>query len=138
MDRPELINSYIAEGNDRKIRENEGMMEDIKHQIAAGHDARATIDATISNLQEELGRAESLKSNISANIRYRDEQKEIQRVRDELATIDLDTMAKARKEFNLKYKEKMEEENRVNNSVIGCPVSLCPDGTHLLLATHGS
>jgi DNA repair protein RAD50 len=122
---------YIAEGNDRKIRETESSIEDIKQQILAGNDARTTIEATISNLQEELGKSESLKTNISANIRYRDQMKEIQKVQDELATIDLDAMAKARKEFNVKYKEKMEEENNVNNAV-----SLQPIGVTTSLATQ--
>jgi DNA repair protein RAD50 len=62
--------------------------------------------------------------------------KEIQKVQDELATIDLDAMAKARKEFNVKYKEKMEEENNVNNAVSLRPLFLAtslPASRHKLI-----
>lgn len=47
----------------------------------------------------------------------RSEVKQIKSLQDKIAEIDLDSMAKARKEFNLKYKDKMEEEKNVADAV---------------------
>lgn len=107
----------MSEGNDRKIRENESSAEEIKAQIASANDARATIDSTIATIQDELGRSESYRSNINFNILDRGEIKQIKELQDKIADIDLDSMAKARKEFNVKYKDKMEEEKSVADSV---------------------
>jgi len=127
--RVELKYSYLAEGNDRKIRENETSAEELKSQIAAATDARSTIEAQISIIQDELGRSESYRSNINFNILDRGEIRQIKELQDKIGEIDLDSMAKARKEFNIKYKDKMEEEKAVADKVhrgyvrpLGCRV----------------
>ena len=107
----------MAEGNDRKIRENETSAEELKSQIAAATDARSTIEAQISIIQDELGRSESHRSNINFNILDRGEIRQIKELQDKIGEIDLDSMAKARKEFNIKYKDKMEEEKAVADKV---------------------
>ena len=107
----------MSEGNDRKIRENETSAEEIKSQIASANDARTTVDAQIAIIQDELGRSESYRSNINFNILDRGEIKQIKELQDKIAEIDLDSMAKARKEFNVKYKDKMEEEKAVADEV---------------------
>lgn len=112
-----LTYSYLAEGNDRKIRENETSAEELKSQIAAATDARSTIEAQISIIQDELGRSESYRSNINFNILDRGEIRQIKELQDKIGEIDLDSMAKARKEFNIKYKDKMEEEKAVADKV---------------------
>jgi DNA repair protein RAD50 len=108
---------YLAEGNDRKIRENETSAEELRSQIAAATDARSTIEAQISIIQDELGRSESYRSNINFNILDRGEIRQIKELQDKIGEIDLDSMAKARKEFNIKYKDKMEEEKAVADKV---------------------
>ena len=108
---------YKAEGNDRKITQNEEQIEDIKREINMGNDARATIESTIAGLQDDLSRASSLNQNISANLRYRNEDKEIQKVQDELDEIDIESAARARKDFNARFKEKLEEETNVKDKV---------------------
>jgi hypothetical protein len=107
----------LSEGNDRKIRENESSAEEIKSQISSANDARATVEAQIAIIQDELGRSESYRSNINFNILDRGEIKQIKELQDKIAEIDLDSMAKARKEFNIKYKDKMEEEKAVADEV---------------------
>ena len=81
------------------------------------NDSRATIESAIASLQDELSRANSLRTNISANLRYRNEEKEIQKVQDELDEIDIDTAARSRREFTHRYKEKLEEETKVKDEV---------------------
>lgn len=108
---------YLTEGNDRKIRDNESSAEELKSQITAANDARSTIEAQISIIQDELGRSESYRSNINFNILDRGEIKQIKELQDKIGEIDLDSMAKARKEFNIKYKDKMEEEKAVADKV---------------------
>ena len=107
----------MAEGNDRKIRENETSAEELKSQISSATDARSTIEAQISIIQDELGRSESHRSNINFNILDRGEIRQIKELQDKIGEIDLDSMAKARKEFNIKYKDKMEEEKAVADKV---------------------
>lgn len=92
-------------------------MDDLKLEISAGNDARATIEASIASLQDELGRAETLKANISANLRYRESKKQIESVQGELDEIDVESAAKSRRDFNTRYKEKLEDETRVQNAV---------------------
>lgn len=92
-------------------------MEDIKREIAMANDARATVESAIASLQDELSRANSLRTNISANVRYRNEEKEIQKVQDELDEIDIDTAARSRRDFTHRYKEKLEEETNVKDEV---------------------
>lgn len=125
----ELTNRYLSEGNDRKIRENEAAAEDIRSQISSANDARATVDAVITTIQDELGRSESYRSNINFNILDRGEIKQIKELQDKIAEIDLDSMAKARKEFNIKYKDKMEEEKKVADEVL---LSLIGKGVWLI------
>ena len=47
---------------------------------------------------------------------------QIKELQDKIGEIDLDSMAKARKEFNIKYKDKMEEEKAVADKVCRLPV----------------
>lgn len=92
-------------------------MENLKQEITASTEARSTIESTIASLQDELSRANSLQTNISANLRYRDEQGEIEKVQEELDGVDVESAAKSRRDFNSRYKEKLEEETRVQNAV---------------------
>ena len=108
--------SYVTEGNDRKIRETETQLEDVKTDIAASTDAIKKIDEAIATLQDELSRANSLRTNISANMRYRNELKEIEKVQAELDEIDLVQASRARREFNIKYAGMMEEEKNKQNA----------------------
>nr|XP_031864453.1 uncharacterized protein CI109_000367 [Kwoniella shandongensis]KAA5531525.1 hypothetical protein CI109_000367 [Kwoniella shandongensis] len=109
--------AYLAEGNDRQIRENEAAMADLKHDIAAANDARTTIEATIANLSSELSKAESLRANISNNLKYREDGKKIDDVQEELDSLDLKSAADSRKRFNDEYKPMMEEENDVQGQM---------------------
>ena len=92
-------------------------MEDIKREIGLTNEARAKIESAIAALQDELSKSNSLKTNISANIRYRKEQKDIQKVQAELDGIDVEQAAKSRKDFNKRYSQKMQEEQEVQNNV---------------------
>ena len=109
----------MTEGNDRKIRENEAQMEDIKREITLSNEARAKIDGVIASLQDELSRANSLRTNISSNVRYRNEEKDIEKVQVDLDGIDIEHAAKARKEFNTRYSQNLERENDVQSKVSG-------------------
>jgi DNA repair protein RAD50 len=95
-------------------------MEDVKSQVTAAQDAKATIDATIANQQDELAKANTLRTNINANVRYRNEEKEIKKVQVELDGFDIEQAARSRREFNTKYRAKMDEEN--NKAAIVSPL----------------
>ncbi|ORX37164.1 hypothetical protein BD324DRAFT_625039 [Kockovaella imperatae] len=107
--------AYLTEGNDRKIRENEAQMEDLKREIGLTTEARAKIDSAIASLQDELSRANSLRTNISANVRYRNEQKDILKVQEELDGMDVEEAAKARKDFNKRFSQMMQREQEITN-----------------------
>ncbi|GFZ50594.1 Hydrolase acting on acid anhydrides [Saitozyma sp. JCM 24511] len=108
--------AYVVEGNDRKIREAEAQMESIRTEITASTTSRASIESVIAELNTEIAKADSLKSNISANIRYRKEEKEIEKVQEEIEGIDIESAAKSRKEFNSVYKKNLEEETEYQNN----------------------
>ncbi|OCF56822.1 DNA repair protein RAD50 [Kwoniella mangroviensis CBS 10435] len=109
--------AYIAEGNDRQIREVEASLSDIKREISVAQDARTTIESTIASLSSELSKAESLKGNISNNLKYRDDGKRVAEVQKELDGLDLESAAKSRKEFSEKYRDMMDEEEEVGGKV---------------------
>lgn len=101
-------------------------MEDLKREIDATEAAVQKLDAAISASTEELGKASSVKSNIAANLRYRKELKEIEKVQEELDGIDLVQAARSRREFNLKYSGMLEEEKNKQSAV-----------SHLVFSTRG-
>nr|XP_019013012.1 DNA repair protein RAD50 [Kwoniella pini CBS 10737]OCF51793.1 DNA repair protein RAD50 [Kwoniella pini CBS 10737] len=109
--------AYVAEGNDRQIREVEASLSDVKREISIASDARSTIESVISQLSSELSKAESLKGNISNNLKYREDGKRVQDVQRELDTLDLESAAKSRKEFSEKYRDMMDEEEEVGGKV---------------------
>ncbi|OCF37294.1 DNA repair protein RAD50 [Kwoniella heveanensis BCC8398] len=109
--------AYIAEGNDRQLREAEAAMSDIKREIAIATDARTTIEATIASLSSELSKAESLKGNISNNLKYREDGRKVEDVQRELDSLDLESAAKSRKEFSERYRPMMDEEEDVGGRV---------------------
>lgn len=105
--------AYLLEGNDRKIRETEAQIEEVKREIAASTEARASIDTVISALQTDIAKSDALKKNISNNLRYRSSEKEIDKVQEEIDGIDIEGAAKSRKEFNTVYKKNLEQETEI-------------------------
>jgi DNA repair protein RAD50 len=112
-----LIDRYIAEGNDRKIRENESQIEDLKREMTAATEARAAVETNLQATLAELAKSESLRSNIIQNIRYRKGEKEIAKVQEQVDEIDIESAAKARKEFNTRYSKNLQEETHQQNAV---------------------
>lgn len=112
-----MTSSYISEGNDRKIRDNEAQIDDLKREISSANEARVNIDATIQTLQSEEATAGNLKTNIASNLNYREQLRAISKVQEELDGIDVEAAAKARREFETKYAAKVEEENTVHSKV---------------------
>lgn len=102
--------AYLLEGNDRKMRETESQIEEVKREIATGTEARAAIDATISALQTDIAKSDALRNNISNNLRYRSSETEIHKVQEEIDGIDIEGAAKSRKEFNTVYKKNIDLE----------------------------
>lgn len=90
-------------------------MEDTKREIATSTEALRNIDNTISSLRDDLGKANNLKSTISANLRHRSGQKEIAKLEEELDGIDLAAAARTRREFNTKYAGMLQEEQEKQN-----------------------
>lgn len=105
--------AYISEGNDRKLRENEAQMEDIRREIDASSQARAGIEKQVNALNDDISRATGTRKNIKSNIDYREETAKIDKVDEELANIDLEAAAQARREFNSKHVARAEEETKV-------------------------
>lgn len=107
--------NYIAEGNDRKLRENEALMDDIRREIEESSRARAGIDKQVSALNDDISRANGTRKNIKSNIDYREETAKIEKVDEELASIDLEAAAQARREFNSKHVKRADDETKVQN-----------------------
>lgn len=109
--------TYITEGNERKIRENTAHLDDIKREITATQQARAAIAATVTKLHDDVARAGHTKSNIKSNLDYRTEGRTIDEVQAELDEIDIEQAYKARREFNTQANQKEEAETRAQNQV---------------------
>lgn len=111
------VGRYVSEGNDRKIRENESQIDDLKREMSTAVDARDTIEKALQAIQEEIAKQENLRSNITQNMRYRKGEKEIIKVQEEIDSIDIESAAKARKEFVTKYDANLELENAKKSAV---------------------
>jgi DNA repair protein RAD50 len=109
--------NYIAEGNDRKMRENETHLADVRREITNLQTQRNKIDTELSEIQDQISQAQVTRKNIRNNLDYREEIREITKVETELDDLDLDAAHKARSEFNSVYKKKMEEETSVSSQV---------------------
>ncbi|EJT49074.1 hypothetical protein A1Q1_01723 [Trichosporon asahii var. asahii CBS 2479] len=102
--------TYISEGNDRKLRENEAQIDDLRREIEATSATRAAIDKQVTALNDDISRASGTRKNIKSNIDYRGEMAKIEEVDKELASIDIEGAAQARRDFNKKYAELSQEE----------------------------
>ncbi|EKC98002.1 hypothetical protein A1Q2_07799 [Trichosporon asahii var. asahii CBS 8904] len=102
--------AYISEGNDRKLRENEAQIDDLRREIEATSATRAAIDKQVTALNDDISRASGTRKNIKSNIDYRGEMAKIEEVDKELASIDIEGAAQARRDFNKKYAELSQEE----------------------------
>lgn len=109
--------TYVTEGNDRKLRENETHLEDMRREIQATVDSRTGIDRTVTALQEDVSRAHVTRRNIKNNLDFRGEERAIQKVEEEIGELDLEGAARDRRHFNHEYKGKMAEETDVQNRV---------------------
>ena len=101
------------------MRETESELEEIKRELGVSAETIRKIDQATKKLDTEENQASNLRSQISANLGYRQELREIQRVQKELDEIDLEAAAKARREFNSKYKAMLEDENEKQGKVSG-------------------
>jgi septal ring factor EnvC (AmiA/AmiB activator) len=108
---------YLAADNDGAIKRNENEMTDLKRSIAACEDARATVEATISNIRTEIAESKSMKVNINQNIAYRNEQKKGEKLLEDIEAIDIEKAARDRSSFESIYKKQMEKETQVHSQV---------------------
>lgn len=115
--RPSLPCRYLTEGNDRKIRENESQIDDLKREMTVATEARSGIEKALQTILNDLAKAESLRSNITQNLRYRKGEKEIAKVQEEIDGIDIESAARSRKDFNTRYSKNLQEETNKQNAV---------------------
>lgn len=106
---------YVTEGNDRKMRENEAHLEDVRREMAATKEGRAVIEGKIKSLEKDIASANNTRSNIKLNLDYRTEGSAIDEVKAKLANIDVNAAAANRRDFNTRYKAGMERENETRN-----------------------
>lgn len=118
-----LCKRYVAEGNDRKIRENEAHMEQLRGEIVATREAQGRIEKVISKLTDDISSANATRRNIKANIDYRVESQHIDAILKELADLPVKESAERRKEFNKTYQDSLDQQTSVQNRVSG-PSSL--------------
>jgi DNA repair protein RAD50 len=113
----EACQRYISDGNERKMRENDAQLGEIRREIVNLQTRRNQVDAEVSELRDQISQAQATHKNIRNNIDYREEIEEMDKVQAEITELDIDAATKARKEFNVEYKNMMAEENDVNSRV---------------------
>lgn len=115
--RHKACQAYVTEGNDRKMRENEAYLEDLRGEIVRTQEAQQAIERTISSLRDDISRAEVTRKNIKNNLDYREETENIAKVKEEIDSIDVIQAGRDHKNFNDEYKVKLEEETEATNKV---------------------
>ncbi|WVO14305.1 hypothetical protein L204_101937 [Cryptococcus depauperatus] len=104
-----ICQTYLTEGNDKRIQENDSYIADLKRQVSQCNNTRAKIDTEIARLSSELSKSESLKTNISSNLRYREDAVKIEKVKKELEILDIKEAAESRVKFNQEYGGMLDE-----------------------------
>lgn len=107
----------LLEECDETLGEMEEEIEDLKK--------KSEVSLTASRkLETEIAQGDADLANLRGNVRIRKMVKDIADTRTELGKIDLDDAARSRRNFESKWKEGKEEEERLNNEV-GLNVSHC-------------
>lgn len=109
----EACQMYIAEGTDRKIRENETHITEIRQEIINLHKGRDKIAAELAAINQNIAQGSSERRNIKANIDYRANEELIRQTEEEIESLDIDSAETARREFNSKYKVNLDLETKV-------------------------
>lgn len=103
------ILSYEHAGGDVKLREAEQAVEAIKHQISDAENEMETIQQDIATIAQQASESDNRRATINSNLRFREAERMIAKLEDEINQIDIDAAAKAKRDFESRY-ERMEAE----------------------------
>ncbi|EJT98707.1 hypothetical protein DACRYDRAFT_101755 [Dacryopinax primogenitus] len=109
------IELYIRERKDRQLDAINQEIGDMETHITEANTAAESIRASVALLDKEVGEQSTIMSNLRDNVRLRETQQGIAEVEAEIATHDLESMAKARRSFEDKYSLSKEKEALANS-----------------------
>ncbi|KZO97008.1 hypothetical protein CALVIDRAFT_480520, partial [Calocera viscosa TUFC12733] len=109
------IELYIRERKDRQLETIDGEIADMEVKITEANTAAESIRTSVALLDKEVGEQSTIMSNLRDNARLRETQRGIVEVEAEIATHDLESMAKARRSFEDKYNLSKEKEALANS-----------------------
>lgn len=113
--RPKLISHrrYEEADGDRLLEASENAVRDLEKQIAKLDDDISELQQAIADLRNDLASSDQRAQNIDNNIAFRKAEKQIQELVVEIESIDLEEAARAKQQFDTKYK-KAERERTEN------------------------
>lgn len=108
------VNAYIHQRGDQHLEECEEAIQELVGQIQAIHREVKELTDKVAELQKEVNQSQATERNIADNIRYRQLAKDVEKIEQEINSLDLEQAQRSRKHFADKYTEAKEEENRLN------------------------
>ncbi|KZT60115.1 hypothetical protein CALCODRAFT_466016 [Calocera cornea HHB12733] len=109
------IELYIRERTDRQLETVNHEIAGMEAKITEANTAAESIRTSVALLDKEVGEQSTIMSNLRDNARLRETQRGIAEVEAEIATHDLEEMAKARRSFDEKYNVSKEKEALANS-----------------------
>jgi DNA repair protein RAD50 len=104
---------YEEADGDKLLEASEKAVRDLEQQIAKLDDNIAELQEEIAKLRNDLASSDQRAQNIDNNIAFRKAEKQIKELIVEIESIDLEEAARAKQQFDTKYK-KAERERTEN------------------------
>lgn len=107
----------MRNGQQTKLRDLLENLQEIEEKL---NEQAQTVDATrieIQAFQKELAEGSGVRSNMQDNLRIRQLQREIQDTHNEIGSIDLEELARAKRQFDDRFAIEEEKLNQLQNNV---------------------
>nr|WJN25009.1 DNA repair protein [Farysia itapuensis] len=108
------VNAFVQQRGAQRLEECAEAIEKVTSQIQSIQNDNKELEEKVSVLEREMNQSQSTERNILDNIRYRQLQKDIVQIEEEINSLDLEQAQSSRKHFADKYNQAKEEENRLN------------------------
>lgn len=114
------MHRYEEANGDRLLEECERAVRDLEKQLAQLDSDISDLQQDIANLRNDLASSDQRAQNIDNNILYRNAERQIEQLRVEIEAIDLEEAARAKSQFDTKYKkaERERTENYAKASLV--------------------
>nr|WJN25016.1 DNA repair protein [Tranzscheliella williamsii] len=108
------VDTFIQQRGAQRLKSCEQTIIDLIEQTQVVHREIKEVEEKVVELEKEMNQAQATERNILDNMRYRQLERDVISIEEEINSLDLEQAQRSRKHFAEKYSEAKEEENRLN------------------------